>query len=136
MHLKLFAKQGSEAAPQEGTRKGPPCCQNSGTKGTNSKAEAVRERDRARRASQSVEQQQVRLHKKNATEHKRQAAETPDHREARLEGRRAAQQERLQLRLLRRDQTGESESSSSGLIFNQPGCNLVKKEHPGLSLVW
>jgi len=51
-----------------------------------------RERDRARCAAQSV---QVRLHKKSATKHKRQAAETPDHREARLEGLRAAQQERL-----------------------------------------
>ena len=32
---------------------------------------------------------------KSATERKRQAAETPDHREARMEGWRAAQQERL-----------------------------------------
>jgi len=43
-----------------------------------------RERDRAKRAAQSVEQWQARLHK-SATERKRQAAETPDHREARLE---------------------------------------------------
>ena len=47
---------------------------------------------RARRAAQSVEQRQVRLHK-SATERKRQEAETPDHREARLEEWRAAQHE-------------------------------------------
>ena len=47
---------------------------------------------RARRATQSVEQRQVRLHK-SATECKRQEAETPDHREARLEEWRAAQHE-------------------------------------------
>ena len=78
-----------------------------------------RERDtRARRAAQSVKQRQARLHK-SATEHKRQAAETPDHREARLEEWRAAQHE-LEIGSCdcwrKRGQTGGTESSSAGEI--------------------
>jgi len=84
-HLELFTEQERLHRRKERER-ARPAAETVGQKERRLKQR--RERDRAKRAAQSVEQRH-----KSATERKRQAAETPDHREARLEEWRAAQQE-------------------------------------------
>ena len=69
------------------------------------------------------------LHKENATEHKRQEAETPDHREARMEGWRAAQQERLAAETAEEREQNDRDGTVNALFRQKCWSFIVRLHH-------